>query len=107
MQAASERSYIARLLACHASAHPPICPALTRLPRVVKLVRALRKGWIKREQEPEKPAAYLLWEDDGARLVVKCFCPGLRLHAPGGLVCLCSRRAATCVAAVWCSLPPQ
>ncbi|PRW59011.1 ribosome biogenesis BOP1-like protein [Chlorella sorokiniana] len=33
--------------------------------KVVKLVRALRKGWIKREQEPEKPAAYLLWEDDG------------------------------------------
>lgn len=37
-------------------------------------MRALRKGWIKREQEPEKPAAYLLWEDDGARLVVKCCC---------------------------------
>ncbi len=34
--------------------------------RVVKLVRALRKGWIKRGQvEPEKPTAYLIWEDDG------------------------------------------
>jgi hypothetical protein len=31
----------------------------------VKLVRALRKGWIKKEQAPEKPTAYLFWEDDG------------------------------------------
>lgn len=47
-------------------AHPRALPAPTR---VVKLVRALRKGWIKREQEPEKPDAYLLWEDDGVLLV--------------------------------------
>ena len=37
--------------------------------RVVKLVRALRKGWIKRSSErhaPVKaPEAYLLWADDG------------------------------------------
>lgn len=31
----------------------------------MKLVRALRKGWIKREEAPEKPEAYLIWEDDG------------------------------------------
>ena len=34
--------------------------------RIVKLVRALRKGWIKREkEEPKEPEAYLLWADDG------------------------------------------
>ena len=34
--------------------------------RVVKLVRALRKGWLKLDrQQPEKPEAYLIWEDDG------------------------------------------
>lgn len=36
--------------------------------RIVKLVRALRKGWIKRTDKttvPEKPLAYLLWADDG------------------------------------------
>ncbi len=33
--------------------------------RVVKLVRALRKGWISREKKPEKPQVYLIWEDDG------------------------------------------
>ncbi|KAK9829975.1 hypothetical protein WJX72_008983 [[Myrmecia] bisecta] len=35
--------------------------------KVVKLVRALRKGWIKREKkdESEEPPAYLLWQDDG------------------------------------------
>ena len=35
--------------------------------RVVKLVRALRKGWIKREADkvPEQPPVYLLWQDDG------------------------------------------
>lgn len=34
--------------------------------RVVKLVRALRKGWIKRESEdPKEPEIYLMWADDG------------------------------------------
>lgn len=35
--------------------------------RVVKLVRALRKGWIKREKDavPEQPPVYLLWQDTG------------------------------------------
>ena len=35
--------------------------------RIVKLVRAMRKGWLKRqdEQPPEKPPVYLLWQDDG------------------------------------------
>ena len=38
--------------------------------RVVKLVRAMRKGWLKRDDaKPEKPAAYLLWEDDGVCVV--------------------------------------
>jgi len=36
---------------------------------VVKLVRALRKGWIKRSSERnlpvKEPEAYLLWADDG------------------------------------------
>ena len=35
------------------------------LRRVVKLVRALRKGWIKRDKAPEAPTSYLLWADDG------------------------------------------
>lgn len=40
-------------------------------PRIIKLVRAIRKGWIKvqprvaPEERPEPPA-YLLWGDDGA-----------------------------------------
>ena len=35
--------------------------------RIVKLVRAMRKGWLKRrdEQPPEKRPVYLLWQDDG------------------------------------------
>ena len=34
--------------------------------RVVKLVRAMRKGWLKRDQESEKaPEVYMLWKDDG------------------------------------------
>jgi hypothetical protein len=43
------------------SPHPPT----PHPPRVVKLVRALRKGWIKREAAAEKPTVYLIWEDDG------------------------------------------
>ena len=54
----------------HASPLTLCKPLQTSLPspprRIVKLVRALRKGWIKREAAPEKPAAYLIWEDDGA-----------------------------------------
>ena len=37
--------------------------------RIVKLVRALRKGWIQtteqRKVTHEEPPAYLLWADDG------------------------------------------
>ncbi len=37
--------------------------------RIVKLVRALRKGWIQtteqRKVTREEPPAYLLWADDG------------------------------------------
>ena len=38
--------------------------------RIVKLVRALRKGWIQTTAERaavvrEEPPAYLLWQDDG------------------------------------------
>ena len=34
--------------------------------RVVKLVRAMRKGWIKRDADKEKkPEVYMLWQDDG------------------------------------------
>jgi BOP1NT (NUC169) domain len=41
---------------------------VVRARRVVKLVRALRKGWIKRAHErlpAEEEPAYLMWEDDG------------------------------------------
>ncbi len=43
------------------------CLLMPDCPRVVKLVRALRKGWIKRDkkQESDEPPAYLLWQDDG------------------------------------------
>lgn len=44
----------------HANCAPHSSPC-----RIVKLVRALRKGWIKREAAPEKPDTYLIWEDDG------------------------------------------
>lgn len=34
--------------------------------RIVKLVRALRKGWIKREKdEVKEPEVYLMWAEDG------------------------------------------
>jgi hypothetical protein len=36
---------------------------------VVRLVRALRKGWIKAagdRQQDTQPEVYLIWEDDGA-----------------------------------------
>lgn len=33
--------------------------------KVVKLVRAMRKGWLTREKAPKKPDAYLLWSEDG------------------------------------------
>jgi ribosome biogenesis protein ERB1 len=34
--------------------------------KVVKLVRALRKGWIKKDQgDAGRPETYLLWDDDG------------------------------------------
>lgn len=46
---------------------PSPCSAAQHVCRIVKLVRALRKGWIKREAAPEKPDTYLIWEDDGGR----------------------------------------
>ena len=54
-----------RLIACRqCSRAAPIVTGWCR--RVVKLVRALRKGWLKLDrQQPEKPEAYLIWEDDG------------------------------------------
>jgi ribosome biogenesis protein ERB1 len=33
--------------------------------KIVKLVRAMRKGWLKRTGPEEKPAVYLMWEGDG------------------------------------------
>ncbi len=52
--------------------------------RIVKLVRALRKGWIKADRgaPPEEPPAYLLWADDG--LVAEKTANGV----PGADVCL-------------------
>jgi ribosome biogenesis protein ERB1 len=32
--------------------------------QVVKIVRAIRKGWVSFDKKPEKPRVYLLWEDD-------------------------------------------
>ena len=32
--------------------------------KVVKLVRAIRKGWIKLDKPKEKPKYYLMWGDD-------------------------------------------
>ncbi len=49
--------------------------------RIVKLVRALRKGWIKADRgaPPEEPPAYLLWADDG--LVAEITANGVRAAA--------------------------
>lgn len=42
-----------------ASGHVVIC-------RIVKLVRALRKGWIKREAAaPKEKETYLMWDESG------------------------------------------
>jgi ribosome biogenesis protein ERB1 len=38
--------------------------------KVVKLVRALRRGWLKRAGPEAKPEVYMLWEDDGAPAAV-------------------------------------
>ena len=66
---------LAGSLFCSITPHPPQTSAQPPCPRrIVKLVRALRKGWIKREAAPEKPAAYLIWEDDGARLRLRLRC---------------------------------
>ncbi|KAL4425519.1 hypothetical protein ABPG75_009535 [Micractinium tetrahymenae] len=55
--------------------------------KVVKLVRALRKGWIKREAAPEKPDTYLIWEDDGKTLDKTAtgltYIPAPKLKLPG------------------------
>lgn len=32
--------------------------------QVVKLVRAIRKGWIKLDKPKEKPKFYMIWGDD-------------------------------------------
>jgi ribosome biogenesis protein ERB1 len=39
-------------------------PSKWEAKKVVKLVRALRKGWIKLEKPKEKPRYYLMWGDD-------------------------------------------
>lgn len=45
------------------------CETLMAVCRIVKLVRALRKGWIKRERDIVKePEAYLLWGDGGSTM---------------------------------------
>ncbi|CAG9460136.1 unnamed protein product [Pedinophyceae sp. YPF-701] len=33
--------------------------------KIVKLVRAIRKGWLKTEKPAEEPEVYLMWGDDG------------------------------------------
>ena len=37
--------------------------------RVVKLVRAMRKGWLKRTEPEEAPTTYLMWQDDGKHCI--------------------------------------
>lgn len=47
--------------------HPLV--VLHFLYRIVKLVRAIRKGWLKTKKErskPQEPPVYLLWADDDA-----------------------------------------
>ena len=36
--------------------------------KVVKLVRAIRKGWLNTQAQPKKPAVYELWTEDGDEL---------------------------------------
>lgn len=50
----------------------PLCRPLVTGPsmprRVVKLIRAIRKGWLKvstEEEEEQEPKPYMLWADDG------------------------------------------
>jgi hypothetical protein len=43
---------------------PPLLPDLSP-GRIVKLVRAIRQGWLKtKDQAPKEPPCYLLWADD-------------------------------------------
>ena len=51
-------------------AHPKVHPSpaeVSNACRVVRLVRAIRRGWIKLHQEtkPEDDPPYLMWADDG------------------------------------------
>ncbi|GAQ87594.1 WD40 repeat nucleolar protein Bop1 [Klebsormidium nitens] len=39
-------------------------PSKWEAKQVVKIVRAIRKGWISFDKKPEAPRVYLLWEDD-------------------------------------------
>ena len=39
-------------------------PSKSEAKQVVKLVRALRRGWLKLDKEEEKPKVYLMWDDD-------------------------------------------
>ncbi|KAK3279018.1 Ribosome biogenesis protein 1 [Cymbomonas tetramitiformis] len=39
-------------------------PSKSEAKKVVKLVRALRRGWIKMDKPKEEPKTYLLWADD-------------------------------------------
>jgi hypothetical protein len=46
---------------------PPSLPPLSRVRRIIKLVRAIRKGWLKTSEQKhkaEEPPVYMLWGDD-------------------------------------------
>ena len=58
--------------------------------RIVKLVRAMRKGWLKSDKERKKarePPVYLLWADDDAGAEKTgsglTYIPAAKLKLPG------------------------
>lgn len=57
------RPWLLLLISC------PVLPGIRSTNRIVKLVRAIRKGWIstgkaKRAQQQQRQQVYLLWGDD-------------------------------------------